>query len=134
MKPIWPFIYILFLISVGCSLLLGKPKSVAEFNEGAFEALVIGETKESLLLRLKGSKHAFIPLPLNPERSDNWVYMSSTKQVAAMDDREYGFLMASDLWEAGFVGYSTGCGCPSSSLHFSEGRLTKVRVECWVCK
>lgn len=134
MKLLWPSISILFMFLVGCSFLSGEPDSVVEFDTGSFEDLVIGESKESLVERLKGTKHAFMPLPLNSERSDNWIYMSSTKYVTAMDSKEYGFLKASDLWEAGFVGYSTGCGCPLSTLHFSEGRLTKARVECWICK
>jgi len=124
---------ILIVISLPILYLIGKgyyiifPTSV-EYFSGQHENFVLGENKSDLLERLKGTKHSFMPLPLDPDRNKNWVYMDSETE------KEHKLLLKSDKWNVGNFGYSDECRCPNTTMYFKSGKLSKIRVECWACK
>jgi hypothetical protein len=87
--------------------------------------VTVGESKQSILVRLK--QQSFAPDPKPKECPKTWIELST------MSDTQRDCLLKTDRWEEGLP--STKALCPehvnvSATLQFKDGKLASVTTVC----
>lgn len=102
----------------------GYPVKVLEITNGKTGNFTIGETKESLLVRLPAE--AYSPRPKPTECLTNWIEPKNMTSVQKQ------CLLSTDEWE---IGNGIKELCPEktdffATLYFSSNRVARVKIRC----
>lgn len=102
----------------------GEPIKVLELTNGKAGTFLIGETKESLLMRLPDE--AFSPQPKPVECPANWI------EVKTMTSIQKECLLSTDEWEVG-SGIKELCPMGTdffATLVFSGHKVERIKIRC----